>query len=125
VYSAAQKDGFFESSEWWTVVDSFNITSLFRQGKLSQLANVDIDILLKEMPDLIEKGMVQQAIQLLPYIPNILLKLGKRGVLSIRLSPKTTNTSKGLRLHGLHADACVQHHPAIQPDQVVSVTGAV
>jgi hypothetical protein len=76
------------------------------------------------MPDLIEEGTVQQAIQLLPYIPNILIKLGHRGVLSIRLSPKTTDTVKGVRLRGSNADVCVQHHPPTKVVQVVSVTGA-
>jgi pseudouridine-5'-phosphate glycosidase/pseudouridine kinase len=86
-------------------------------------ANIDIEMLLKEMPDLIEEGTVQQAIQMLPYIPNILVKLGPRGTLSVRLVPKN-NDVKGLRLPGVHADVVVRHHPATQPHGIVSVTGA-
>ena len=79
------------------------------------------------MPDLINKGTVQQAIQLLPYIPIILIKLGERGVLSVRLSPKSTENGdeKGtLRLPGVHADVCVRHHPGLEHSGIVSVTGA-
>jgi pseudouridine-5'-phosphate glycosidase/pseudouridine kinase len=32
MFTAAQENDFFESAEWWNVLDSFNITSLFRQG---------------------------------------------------------------------------------------------
>jgi len=79
------------------------------------------------MPDLINKGTVQQAIQLLPYIPNILIKLGERGVLSVRLchkSSKEGNTGGTLRLRGVNADVCVRHHPGLEHAGIISVTGA-
>jgi hypothetical protein len=88
---------------------------------------VDLEILLKGMPDLIEKGTVQQAIQLLPYIPNILIKLGGRGVLSVRLRTKDSIDSdeKGtLRLRGGNTDICVRYHPGLKNSGIVSVTGA-
>jgi hypothetical protein len=76
------------------------------------------------MPDLIESGIIQQAIKLLPYIPTILIKLGPRGALSVYLSPKTMKTVKGVRSQGANVDICVQHHPGTKVDQIVSVTGA-
>ena len=32
MYEAARESGFFESSEWWAILDGFGITSQFRQG---------------------------------------------------------------------------------------------
>ena len=131
MYTAAQDSGFFDSQEWWTVLDSFKITSLFRQGAASHYADVDVEILLKDMPYIMDTGSIQHAIRLLPYIPNILIKMGHRGVLSVRLAPKESDcatkegdTVKKLRLPGIHADVCVQHYPTIKADKVVSVTGA-
>jgi pseudouridylate synthase / pseudouridine kinase len=122
--TAAQINGFFDSNQWWTILDSFGVESLFRRGTTSHTAKVAVDIHLKHMPDLIESGIIQQAIQLLPYIPNILIKLGPRGVVSIYLSPKTTKTVKGVRSQGKNVDVCVQHHLGTKVDQIVSVTGA-
>jgi hypothetical protein len=88
---------------------------------------VDLEILLKGMPDLIEKGTVQQAIQLLPYIPNILIKLGGRGVLSVRLRTQDSIDSDEngtLRLRGGNTDICVRYHPGLKNSGIVSVTGA-
>ena len=65
--------------------------------------------------------------QLLPYMPNILIKLGSRGVLSVRLCPKDIkfdNESELLRLSGTHADVCIQHHKGLEHQGIVSVTGA-
>lgn len=79
------------------------------------------------MPDLIGNGTVQQAIQLLPYIPNILIKLGERGVLSVRLCPKNggdRDTKESLRLRGVNTDVCMRHHPGLKHEGIVSVTGA-
>lgn len=33
MYNAAQENGHFEGKEWWTILDSFKVTSQFRQGK--------------------------------------------------------------------------------------------
>ena len=88
------------------------------------LANVDVEILLKALPDLTNDGIVQQAIQLLPFIPNIFIKLGPRGVLSVRLCPKNSASEHGLRLPGTHSDICVQHYSGLKHRGIVSVTGA-
>ena len=129
MHRAAQENGHFESSQWWSILDSFRISSRSRQGLSRQdvLLIVDIEILLKGMPDLISKGTVQQAIQLLPYIPDILIKLGERGVLSVRLCPKksvATDEKGTLRLQGVHGDVCVRLHPGLKHSGIVSVTGA-
>jgi hypothetical protein len=79
-------------------------------------------------PDLIREGSVQQALALLPYIPNILLKLGSHGVLCVRLCPKNSEISykdgKTLQSKGVDVDVIVRYYPGLKHDGIVSVTGA-
>lgn len=79
-------------------------------------------------PDLIHEGSVQQALALLPYIPNILLKLGSRGVLCIRLCPKNSEfhdkDGTTLQSQGVDADVVVRYYPGLKHEGIVSVTGA-
>jgi pseudouridylate synthase / pseudouridine kinase len=143
MYDAAKENGHFEGSDWWSILDSFKITSLFRQGSFSpMLTEIDVEILLRRvnpgkhnfdscdppMLDLIMEGSVQQALSLLPYIPNILIKLGPRGVLCVRLIPKADETNKSdintLRLQGANADVIVRYFPGLMHQGIVSVTGA-
>ena len=60
MHTAAQENGHFESSQWWSILDSFRISSLSRQGLSRQdvLLIVDIEILLKGMPDLIRVSLI-------------------------------------------------------------------
>jgi len=77
--------------------------------------------------DLAVEGSVQQAISLLPYTPNILIKLGPRGVLCVRLSPKGSRTkdeSLTLRLNGPNVDVVIRYFPGLQHQGIISVTGA-
>jgi len=81
----------------------------------------------QSLADLVVEGSVQQAISLLPYIPNILIKLGPRGVLCVRLSPKGSTVkddSLTLQLEGALADLTVRYFPGLQHQGIVSVTGA-
>ena len=78
--------------------------------------------------DLMGEGALQQAVALLPYIPNIFVKLGSLGVLCVRLCPKNTEIkptdASTLRFPGLHADVVVQHHRGLPHKGLVSVIGA-
>jgi hypothetical protein len=78
--------------------------------------------------DLITEGSVQQAMALLPYIPNILIKLGPRGTLCVRLAPTGQETKEtethSLRLQGTHVDVIVRYSPGLKHEGIVSVTGA-
>ena len=77
--------------------------------------------------DLVVEGSVQQAISLLPYIPNILIKLGSKGILCVRLSQKSSRAEDGflsLRSSGPNVDVVVQYFPGLHHQGIVSVTGA-
>jgi pseudouridylate synthase / pseudouridine kinase len=148
MYNAAQENGLFEGSEWWSILDSFKVTSQFRQGsELLDHAEIDVEILLRKitpgkdssvvdskggnidppLPGLIIEGSVQQAMSLLPYIPNVLIKLGPQGILCVRLFPKDAainDTDNTLRLRGAHVDVIVRYFPGLKTQGIVSVTGA-
>jgi len=77
--------------------------------------------------DVMEDAALDQAMALLPYIPNILIKLGTFGVLSVRLESNNspdTDSNNALRFPGPHATLVVQHHPGQPQKAIVSVTGA-
>jgi len=75
MFTAAQNAGFFDNEYWWPVIDALGIPS---GGARTQLA-------LATSSGLVDEGIPQQTIQLLPYIPCILTKLGPEGVLLTQL----------------------------------------
>jgi hypothetical protein len=78
--------------------------------------------------DLMGEGAFQQAVALLPYIPNIFIKIGSLGIFCVRLCPKDTEIkhtdAATLRFPGIHADIVVQHHRGLPQKGIVNVTGA-
>ena len=77
--------------------------------------------------DLMGEGALQQAVALLPFIPNIFIKLGSLGVFCVRLVHKDAvikdTDASTLRFPGLHADVVVQHHRGLPHQGIVSLTG--
>lgn len=81
IHSAfSRRELFDDYDEWFPALDSFGLDANFRE-KLSALGNK-----YPVVRQLIEKGVFQQAFQLLPYIPMILVKLGALGCVAIKLS---------------------------------------
>ena len=78
MYQTTQKMGFFESREWWEAVNSFEMSSAGSRDRLVSITNVK----------LVDRGIPQQTIQLLPYIPNLVVKLGEQGCLLVCLLPR-------------------------------------
>lgn len=71
-------------------------------------------------------GIMQQAIHLSPYIPNQLIKLGAKGVLSVRLVHADDEAPAGCLLSpgtGPFRGLSVKHFPAETPTEIVSVNG--
>ncbi|OHE95804.1 indigoidine synthase A like protein [Colletotrichum orchidophilum] len=69
MYSAAKENGFFDTPEWFEVIDAFNM-----RGARDRF----VALTSKEMTD---AGIPVQTVHLLPYIPTLVTKLGSKGVL--------------------------------------------
>lgn len=75
MHSAARSSGLFDTNEWWRVIDALGISSAGARNAFVQL-----------MPaKLVDQGIPQQAVQLLPFMPRIVTKLGAEGVLLTEL----------------------------------------
>lgn len=77
MHTAAQQAGLFDRQDWWEVIDSLGIPSTGARTKYAMAVGAE----------LVDRGVPQQNVQLLPFIPCILTKLGTRGVLLTRLLP--------------------------------------
>ncbi|KAF3480326.1 pseudouridine-metabolizing bifunctional protein [Arthroderma uncinatum] len=71
MHAAARDTGHFDSPEWWRIIDALQLPSSGSRVRLVSLTNAEI----------VNEGVPQQSIQLLPLIPCILTKLGSQGVL--------------------------------------------
>ncbi|EME81311.1 uncharacterized protein MYCFIDRAFT_204263 [Pseudocercospora fijiensis CIRAD86] len=77
MHTAARKNALFTRPDWWKILDSFGIPSSGARSQLSLLTT----------PKLVDEGIPQMCIQLLPFIPCILTKLGSEGVLLTQIIP--------------------------------------
>ncbi|RMZ27967.1 hypothetical protein D0859_07961 [Hortaea werneckii] len=77
MHHAARESGALEREDWWLAIDALGLPS---SGARTALA-------LATSPDLVDQGVPQQTLQLLPFIPTIATKLGSRGVLVTQLLP--------------------------------------
>ncbi|KAH7256908.1 Indigoidine synthase A like protein-domain-containing protein [Fusarium tricinctum] len=69
MYSAARENGYLESPEWFDIIDSFGM-----RGARDRFVRMT-------SAELTDAGVPVQSVQLLPYIPTIVTKLGPQGVL--------------------------------------------
>lgn len=75
MHDAAKQSGMLEHNEWWRVIDSLGIPSGGIRNRLAMVTS----------KELVAEGIPQQSIQLLPFMPRIVTKLGSRGVLLTQL----------------------------------------
>lgn len=75
MHASAKKSEYFDSEEWWQVIDALGIPSSGARDHFVSLTN-------KKMTD---EGIPLQAVQLLPFIPTVLTKLGADGILLTEL----------------------------------------
>jgi pseudouridylate synthase / pseudouridine kinase len=75
MHAAAREAELFDRDDWWEIVDAMGLSSQGSRDKLVAITNVS----------LVDAGVPQQSIQLLPFIPSIVTKLGHEGVLLTRL----------------------------------------
>jgi pseudouridine-5'-phosphate glycosidase/pseudouridine kinase len=78
MHSTARSSGLLDRNDWWAVVDALGIPSSGIRQRLVQLTSAE----------LVNKGIPQQCIQLLPFIPTIITKLGPKGVILTMLLGK-------------------------------------
>ncbi|KAI9769043.1 MAG: hypothetical protein M1839_003806 [Geoglossum umbratile] len=74
MHTAAREVGMLDRQDWWQTIDSLGIHGGAR-GRLVALTS----------PLLVDQGVPQQALQLLPFFPCLLTKLGPQGVLLAQL----------------------------------------
>uniref|UniRef100_A0A8H8CQV5 Carbohydrate kinase PfkB domain-containing protein n=1 Tax=Psilocybe cubensis TaxID=181762 RepID=A0A8H8CQV5_PSICU len=140
IYDAAQSDLLeVDNSSWWSTITSFNLGSAYRND-LEQLARMPAS----DKPDsnatlafLIDEGIAQKAIHLLPYFQHLVIKCGDQGVLvAMCIDAKDAATSGWARLrsnpkqryviaHG-NSDEIIllQHFPSLPIAALENVTGA-
>ncbi|KAL1875682.1 hypothetical protein Plec18167_005619 [Paecilomyces lecythidis] len=75
MYTTAREAELFDSPGWFRVIDALGMSNAGSREKLVSITDAA----------LVKEGIPQQSIQLLPYIPSILTKLGSRGVLLTQL----------------------------------------
>lgn len=75
MHVAAQEARFFDREDWWQTIDAMGLSSQGSRDKLAAITN----------GSLVDEGVPQRSIQLLPFIPSIVTKLGKEGVLLTQL----------------------------------------
>lgn len=75
MHASAKKHEFFESDRWWQIIDALGIPSSGARDRFVSLTS-------HKMTD---EGIPLQTIQLLPFIPTIITKLGADGVLFTKL----------------------------------------
>ena len=128
MHAAAGEAELFERSDWWQIIDSMGMSSSGSRDKLVTMTNVD----------LVDRGLPQQSIQLLPFIPTILTKLGSQGVLLTQLlrpqDPRLTSPSSSPYIlsrsaieNSVLGGIYMRLFPPaekLRGDQVISVNGA-
>ncbi|KAL9126465.1 MAG: hypothetical protein Q9217_004486 [Psora testacea] len=71
MYEAAKDAGFLDGEHWFRIINSIGLSSSGSRDKLVSLTNVV----------LVDQGVPQRSIQLLPFVPCIVTTLGAQGVM--------------------------------------------
>lgn len=122
MYDEAAGSGLLEHESWWEAVDAFGVDATFR-AELEALTQARAG----DLGDMLQAGIPQQAIHLLPIIPNLCVKLGPAGVLVFqagRLVEERTDVREGRVVARGPAGLRIHHFPAREAKEIVSVTGA-
>ncbi|KAH9937007.1 indigoidine synthase A-like protein [Fomitopsis serialis] len=129
-------------SHWWKVVDDMAVGSEFRMD-LQQLARLDActhDRAKGTLSFLVDKGIAQMAIHLLPFFQHLIIKCGDRGVITVfRITGEQAKSSSWMQERTNVHKRCVvgksregagvtvlKHYPAliVPSEKIVNVTGA-
>jgi len=124
---------------WWSVIDNLSLGSDFRRD-LERLANrsvSDNDPSKGNLAFIVDQGVAQMIVKLLPFFQHLVVKCRARGCLvAMRISERDASTSPWAHGRSDPSQRCViargnsgelvvlQHFPALHVNQVVNVTGA-
>lgn len=122
---------------YWTALDSLSLGSKYRMDleHLSR-ANVSSDSTKGSLSFLLDQGIAQMAVTLLPFFQHIIVKCGEKGVLVVMRIFADNSASKwhqeqsNLKARYIvsHSDSgetvVVSHFPALSIDNLINVTGA-
>ena len=129
IHTTARQSGYFESQGWWEIIDALGIPASEARSRLVAATTADI----------VNQGIPQQSIQLLPFIPCIITKLGPNGaLLTMLLDKDDSRLSDGnVAPYIISRSHSIQHaHPvggvymrlfppaeALQDSEILSVNG--
>lgn len=77
MYNAAREALLFDSPSWWSIIDAMKLSPAGSRERLVAVTSAA----------LVDEGIPQQSIQLLPFIPCLITKLGEAGALLTQLLP--------------------------------------
>lgn len=75
MHEVAQEAGLFEREDWWHLINAIGLPSSGSRDRLVYMTS----------NSLVDKGIPQQSIRLLPFVPCILTTLGEQGVLMVQM----------------------------------------
>ncbi|KAI0594310.1 Indigoidine synthase A like protein-domain-containing protein [Biscogniauxia sp. FL1348] len=123
MHAAAQQNEYLDDLRWWDIIDAFGMKGARdRFVKLTSASMTD-------------DGIPQQAVQLLPYIPTIITKMGSYGSLLTMILKKDDPRLFDVAHEPFILSRCLNDHPEVggvymrlfpsveQVDDIVSVNG--
>ncbi|KAI0135453.1 Indigoidine synthase A like protein-domain-containing protein [Daldinia grandis] len=123
MHAAAQRNEYFDHPQWWETIDAFGM-----RGARDRFVRIT-------SADMTDAGIPQQVIQLLPYIPTIITKLGSHGALLAAVLGKNDPRLIDPAHDGFILSRSLNDHPGIggvymrlfpaveQVEDIVSVNG--
>ncbi|KAG5342133.1 hypothetical protein C0989_005314 [Termitomyces sp. Mn162] len=140
IFSNAESLGLTAHPTWWQMIDDLSLGSSFRLDleRLAKLNVDDHDSSRGTLAFLINQGVAQMAIKLLPFFQHLIIKCGEQGVLvvmrisgsgmmkSLWAGVNSEISQRRIIARGSSNEcaAIVQHFPPHPVGKVLNVTGA-
>ncbi|KAJ3987787.1 indigoidine synthase A-like protein [Lentinula detonsa] len=134
IFAVANEKDLFAKPEYWTALDNFSLTSRYRMDleHLSRANVSDEDPSKGTLSFLLDQGLAQMAVKLLPFFRHIVIKCGDKGVIvAMRQNPTSawrseqSNIKRRYVMNHSDTDTIIlSHFPALPVKDLVNVTGA-
>ena len=119
---------------WWSSIDSFSLGSAYRTDleRLAKRRVCDKDTSKGTLAFLLDEGVAQMAVNLLPFFQHLIIKCGERGVLTaMHIARRSAWSNEHSNIFGRYIVAqagagsiVLQHFPAHPVHDIINVTGA-